>query len=103
MLQPEETQHEFFTDPINNYSSHWYVSTSNLSSDQFIGWGWSPVVPEGFGLAYMINSDFVHVNVTVFKNNQMGLTADSLAYFLTLAANELKEVLSLDAPVKAKL
>ncbi|GMG36878.1 unnamed protein product [Ambrosiozyma monospora] len=46
MLQPEETQHEFFTDPINNYSSHWYVSTSNLSSDQFIGWGWSPVVPE---------------------------------------------------------
>ncbi|QPG73183.1 hypothetical protein FOA43_000489 [Brettanomyces nanus] len=102
MLTKEEEKPAIFTDPIFSYSQHWYVSTSQLSSSQFNGYGWSPVVPEGFGLAYMINKDWCHVNITVFKNNPLGLRADVMAYYLTESMNELKEVLSRE-PIKAKL
>ncbi|KAH3668012.1 hypothetical protein OGAPHI_001766 [Ogataea philodendri] len=95
-------KHAIFTDPIFSYSSYWYLSTSQLSSEQFNGYGWSPVVPEGLGLAYMVNKEWLHVNVTVFKNNQMGLEADKIAYYLGVAANELKEVLTSET-IKSKL
>ncbi|KAG7881844.1 hypothetical protein KL906_001504 [Ogataea polymorpha] len=98
----EEEKHDFFKDPIFAYSSYWYLSTSQLSSEQFNGYGWAPVVPEGLGLAYMVNNDWLHVNVTVFKNNQLGLEADKMVYYLGLAARELKEALASEN-LKAKL
>ena len=46
-----------FKDPAYGYSATWYLSTSQLSSEFFNGYGWSQVVDEGFGIAYMINEN----------------------------------------------
>jgi carnitine O-acetyltransferase len=46
-----------FQDPAYTYSSTWYLSTSQLSSEYFNGYGWSQVVDEGWGIAYMINEN----------------------------------------------
>ncbi|VEU21086.1 DEKNAAC101987 [Brettanomyces naardenensis] len=102
MIEEGEEFPEIFADPMYPYSQHWYLSTSQLSSSEFNGYGWSPVVPEGFGLAYMINKDWCHVNITVFKNNPLGLRADVMAFYLTQAMNELKDVLSKEE-IKSKL
>jgi carnitine O-acetyltransferase len=46
-----------FKDPAFGYSSTWRISTSQLSSEYFNGYGWSQVVDDGFGIAYMINEN----------------------------------------------
>lgn len=92
----------FFNNPIFNYSQYWYLSTSQLSSENFNGYGWAPVVPEGFGLAYMINKNWLHINITNYKENPFGLKVDELAYFLTLSVQELKDALSKET-IKSKL
>lgn len=48
---------DIFQDPTYSYSSSWYLSTSQLSSEYFNGYGWSQVIDEGFGIAYMINEN----------------------------------------------
>lgn len=54
-LKEGEEMPALYTDPAYGYSSTWYLSTSQLSSEFFNGYGWSQVVDEGFGIAYMIN------------------------------------------------
>lgn len=93
---------EFFNNPIFNYSQYWYLSTSQLSSENFNGYGWSPVVPEGFGLAYMINKNWLHINITNHKNNPFDLKADEMAYFLTISLQELSAALKQES-IKSKL
>lgn len=102
MLEEGEERPELFENPMYSYSQHWYLSTSQLSSGEFNGYGWSPVVPEGFGLAYMINRHWLHINITAFKNNPLGLNPDYMAFYLTQLALELKDVLS-KSTIKAKL
>ena len=97
-----EVVKQFFDNPIFGYSQYWYLSTSQLSSENFNGYGWSPVVPEGLGLAYMINKKWLHINITNYKENPFGLKVDEMAYFLTLSVQELKQALSKET-VKAKL
>lgn len=46
-----------FKDPAFSYSSSWYISSSQLSSEYFNGYGWSQVIDDGFGIAYMINEN----------------------------------------------
>ena len=46
-----------FKDKAYGYTSSWYLSTSQLSSEYFNGYGWSQVIDEGFGIAYMINEN----------------------------------------------
>lgn len=46
-----------FKDPAYAYSCHWFISTSQLSSEYFNGYGWSQVVDDGWGMAYMINEN----------------------------------------------
>ena len=48
---------DLYKDRAYGYSGTWYLSTSQLSSEYFNGYGWSQVVDEGFGIAYMINED----------------------------------------------
>jgi carnitine O-acetyltransferase len=61
LLQPGEETPEIFKDPAFSYSSTWYISSSQLSSEYFNGYGWSQVVDQGWGLAYMINENrYVH-------------------------------------------
>ena len=56
-LQDGEQLPELYQDPAYAYSGKWFLSTSQLSSEYFNGYGWSQVVDEGFGIAYMINEN----------------------------------------------
>jgi carnitine O-acetyltransferase len=55
-----------YKDPAYSYSSSWYISSSQLSSEYFNGYGWSQVIDDGWGIAYMINenSKFTCCSVT---------------------------------------
>ena len=57
LIQAGEEMPELYTDPAYSYSSTWYLSTSQLSSEFFNGYGWSQVVDQGWGIAYMINEN----------------------------------------------
>jgi carnitine O-acetyltransferase len=52
-----------YKDPAFSYSSTWFISSSQLSSEYFNGYGWSQVVDDGWGLAYMINENSIQFNV----------------------------------------
>ena len=55
LIREGEDIPELFKDPAYSYSSTWYISSSQLSSEFFNGYGWSQVVDQGWGIAYMIN------------------------------------------------
>lgn len=57
LLQPGEEVPAIYQDPAFGYSSSWYISSSQLSSEFFNGYGWSQVIDGGFGIAYMINEN----------------------------------------------
>lgn len=57
LIKEGEETPELFKDPTYSYSSTWYISTSQLSSEFFNGYGWSQVTDEGWGIAYMINEN----------------------------------------------
>lgn len=57
LVQPGEDVPEIFQDPAFSYSSSWYISSSQLSSEYFNGYGWSQVIDQGWGIAYMINEN----------------------------------------------
>ena len=56
-LQEGEEVPEIFKDEAYSYSQTWYVSSSQLSSEYFNGYGWSQVIDGGWGIAYMINEN----------------------------------------------
>lgn len=87
-----------FKDPMFSYSKSWYLSTSQLSSEFFNGYGWSQVTDAGFGLAYMINENSIQVNVVSKK-----LGVDRLRYCLEEAAEDMAQVFSAELASKAKL
>ncbi|KAI5785026.1 carnitine acetyl transferase [Peziza echinospora] len=96
LLDPAQPKPEIFADPANAYSGSWHLSTSQLSSEYFDGYGWSQVIDEGFGIAYMINENNICFNVVC-----KGLGAERMGYYLSAAADEMREVM--EGAVKAKL
>lgn len=56
-LQDGEEVPALYQDPAYTFSSTWYISSSQLSSEYFNGYGWSQVVDDGWGIAYMINEN----------------------------------------------
>ena len=48
-LQEGEQVPDIYTDPAFSYSSSWFVSSSQLSSEWFNGYGWSQVIDAGWG------------------------------------------------------
>lgn len=57
LLGPNDEVPAIYKDPTYAYSSKWFISSSQLSSEYFNGYGWSQVVDDGWGLAYMINEN----------------------------------------------
>lgn len=49
LIKEGEEVPEIFKDPAFSYSSTWYISSSQLSSEYFNGYGWSQVIDEGWG------------------------------------------------------
>ncbi|PHH58630.1 hypothetical protein CDD81_5021 [Ophiocordyceps australis] len=99
LLQPGEELPALYQDPAYTYSCSWYLSTSQLSSEFFNGYGWSQVIDDGFGIAYMINENSINFNIA-----SKGLGSDRMSHYLAEAASEMRDLLmpTLDLP-KAKL
>ena len=38
---------DLFKTPVFYRTGHWFISTSNLTSEYFANWGWGEVVPDG--------------------------------------------------------
>jgi carnitine O-acetyltransferase len=57
LLEPGQELPAIYKDPAFSYSSTWFISSSQLSSEYFNGYGWSQVVDDGWGIAYMINEN----------------------------------------------
>lgn len=102
MLKPGDPAPALFGNSLFNYSSTWLISTSQLSSELFDGYGWSQVNDNGFGLAYMLNNDWLHINI-VNKPLPSGLSVHKMHYYLSVAADELHDALVTHESLKAKL
>ncbi|KAF3095444.1 Carnitine O-acetyltransferase mitochondrial, variant 2 [Orbilia oligospora] len=99
LLKPGEEVPAIYQDPTYSYSSSWYLSTSQLSSEYFNGYGWSQVIDGGWGIAYMINENSIQFNVVSKK-----LGAERMSFYLRDAADDLRTLMEaeLNAPT-AKL
>ncbi|XXG94257.1 Carnitine O-acetyltransferase mitochondrial [Hypoxylon texense] len=99
LLEPGEDLPALYKDPAYGYSSSWFLSTSQLSSEFFNGYGWSQVIDAGFGIAYMINENSLSFNIV-----SKGLGSQKMSFYLNEAANDIRDLLTptLEAP-KAKL
>ncbi|KAI0896971.1 acyltransferase ChoActase/COT/CPT [Annulohypoxylon nitens] len=99
LLEPGEEVPAIYKDPAYGYSSSWYLSTSQLSSEFFNGYGWSQVIDAGFGIAYMINENSINFNIV-----SKGLGSQKMSYYINEAANDIRDLLlpTLEPP-KAKL
>jgi len=64
LLKEGEPVPALYTDKAFGKSNNWELSTSQLSSKYFDGWGYGEVVPEGFGLSYSIGDDYVRWGVS---------------------------------------
>lgn len=49
LIKEGEEVPEIFNDPTFSYSSSWFISSSQLSSEYFNGYGWSQVIDQGWG------------------------------------------------------
>lgn len=107
-VQTGEEKPELFTQPINAYSSHWYLSTSQLSSEHFDGYGWGQVVNDGFGCAYMIKGNALQFNVASVKDlevhgKQYVNGTHHFKHCLEEAANDLRDLMNTETTAEAKL
>ncbi|ESU07290.1 hypothetical protein FGSG_01924 [Fusarium graminearum PH-1] len=99
LLEAGQEVPAIYKDPAFAYSSSWHLSTSQLSSEFFNGYGWSQVIDAGFGIAYMINENSLNFNIV-----SKGLGSDRMSYYLNEAANDMRELLTPTLePPKAKL
>ncbi|EUC41801.1 hypothetical protein COCMIDRAFT_8514 [Bipolaris oryzae ATCC 44560] len=98
-LKEGEELPALYKDPAFTYSSTWYISSSQLSSEYFNGYGWSQVVDDGWGLAYMINENSIQFNVC-----SKGLGSEKMSFYLNEAAGDMRDIMlpTLDKE-KAKL
>jgi carnitine O-acetyltransferase len=99
LLESGEELPAIYKDAAYAYSSSWYLSTSQLSSEFFNGYGWSQVIDDGFGIAYMINENSINFNIV-----SKSLGSKRMSYYLNEAASEMRDLLmpTLETP-KAKL
>lgn len=107
-LKDGEEMPGLYQDRAYGYSGTWFLSTSQLSSEFFNGYGWSQVVDDGFGIAYMINenryvSRFRRLVTWRDANNRdhsiqfnivsKCLGCDRFSFWLNEAAGEIRDLL----------
>lgn len=92
MLKEFDQVPALFQDPLFKYASAGFISTSHSSSEYFDGYGRAQVNDNGFGLAYMLNDEWLHINI-INKPSKSKLSADRLHYYLSQAADEVADTL----------
>ncbi|KAG0026606.1 Carnitine O-acetyltransferase mitochondrial [Podila clonocystis] len=65
--KPEEEVPALFSDPVFTRTCRWRLSTSQISDDCFIAYGWGEVVPDGYGCAYMVKETKLDFCVTSLR------------------------------------
>jgi len=88
MVKEGEELPGLYTDEAFAKSSHWELSTSQLSSPFFDGWGYGEVVPDGYGLSYAIGDDYIRWTITSLKRD-----TEVLKHYLAEAATDVKRML----------
>ncbi|ORZ19070.1 acyltransferase ChoActase/COT/CPT [Lobosporangium transversale] len=65
--KPDEEMPALFADPVFARTCRWRLSTSQISDDCFIAYGWGEVVPDGYGCAYMVKEAELYFCITSLK------------------------------------
>ncbi|RKP38057.1 acyltransferase ChoActase/COT/CPT, partial [Dimargaris cristalligena] len=91
-LRADESVPALFADPSFSTTNHWYLSTSQISDELIEEYGWGEVVPDGYGIAYMIKEKSLHFNVAALAP----MRAKALAHHLQLALVDMYALLSND-------
>ncbi|GAA5933788.1 hypothetical protein JCM1841_002124 [Sporobolomyces salmonicolor] len=106
LLKEGEELPALYTDPTFAQSSNWILSTSQLSSEYFDGWGYGEVVDEGYGLAYSVNNRTLRFTITSM-NRDAHNNVRAFRHYLEEACNDVREVvekgMAKEGEVKAKL
>lgn len=77
---------ELYTDPAYPLINHNIMSTSTLSSPSIRFGGFAPVVPDGYGIGYSAEDDFLGCNVTAYP------PARNISDFLTCIQQSFDEM-----------
>lgn len=91
LLQEGEQLPELYQDPTFAKSSDWVLSTSQLTSEFFEGWGYGEVVDEGYGLAYSVNPRSLTFTITSMRERPESV--GELRRYLEQACTEVREVM----------
>ena len=86
---------EIFTDPNYSKSSHWKLSTSHCGSPSLSLFGFGPVVPQGFGVGYMIKNELISFVITS-KYNVLGSSSVVFASLLEQSLYHLHSIVLSD-------
>jgi carnitine O-acetyltransferase len=98
LLKEGEQKPTIFTDPVFARTCHWKLSTSQVTSEFYDGYGWGEVVADGYGIAYMVKNNSLQFNIVSQK-----LKNRHLETYLHEALNEMKTVFGATTELKAKL
>ncbi|KAH9969706.1 acyltransferase ChoActase/COT/CPT [Russula dissimulans] len=88
MVKEGEALPEIYQDSAYSRTSHWELSTSQLSSKYLDGWGYGEVVPDGYGLSYSIGGDHIRWTITSLK-----LGTEKFKACLAEAATETRQMM----------
>ncbi|EQC42599.1 hypothetical protein SDRG_00328 [Saprolegnia diclina VS20] len=61
--------HDFLSSPVRAKSSHYQLSTSNVTMPFLSYFTFGAVVPSGYGLGYLIQNETIPINITSFKDS----------------------------------
>ncbi|KAM0745737.1 acyltransferase ChoActase/COT/CPT [Meredithblackwellia eburnea MCA 4105] len=89
LLKAGEKLPSLYADPTFGKSANWVLSTSQLSSEYFEGWGYGEVVDEGYGLAYAVNNRSLRFTITSMNKGEIG----QFRQYLEESCTEVREVM----------
>ncbi|KAA1084106.1 Carnitine O-acetyltransferase mitochondrial [Puccinia graminis f. sp. tritici] len=90
-LRPGEEIPPLFRDPVYKESTSWKVATSHMPSENFSGFGYGAVVPDGFGLGYAVNKESIRFTITTPTKN-----GAQLNHYLQEAADDILQMMKFE-------
>ncbi|KAI9350482.1 acyltransferase ChoActase/COT/CPT [Zopfochytrium polystomum] len=93
LIKPDEPKPSLFADPAYAKSCYWRLSTSQITSEYYNGYGWGEVVPDGYGCAYSVKDNALHFNLV-----SQHLKNDEFAQHFNEALWEMKAVFERTIP-----
>lgn len=95
---PDEPVPELFVDISYTLSCHWTLSTSQVPTDHLEGFGWGEVVADGFGVAYIVQEDQLHFNITGLAYEDAPDRVGRFKESLEESLDDLRHVMSIAPP-----